>query len=123
MRWRGGRESTNVDDRRGMGAAGGTLVGGGIIGAIFLIIRMFMGNGDTTVDPSQILYPGGQGQEMTAEEQAADEERAKFVKVTLGYTEDVWTRLFQQNGGQYQTPTLVLYRGSVQSACGIGSSA
>ncbi len=121
MRWRGGRESTNVDDRRGFSAAGGTLVGGGLIGAIFLIIRMFMGG--EGADTSQILYPGQQGQELTTEQQAADEERAKFVKVTLGYTEDVWNKLFAENGGQYQPPRLVLFRGSVQSACGIGSSA
>ena len=123
MRWRGGRESANVDDRRGFSTGGGVLVGGGLIGAIFLIIRMFMGGDSSGVDPSQILYPGGQQTEMTAEEQAADEERAKFVKVTLGYTEDVWNELFRQNGEQYQPPTLVLFRGNVQSACGVGSSA
>ncbi len=60
---------------------------------------------------------------MTAEEKAADDERAKFVKVVLGYTEDVWSELFAQEGKQYQQPTLVLFRGSVQSACGFASSA
>lgn len=121
MRWRGGRASSNVDDRRGMGIGGGALVGGGLIGAIFLIIKLLTGNAGSE-DVSQIIYPEG-GQQMTAEQQAADDERAEFVKVVLGYTEDVWHELFNQSGKQYQPPTLVLYRGSVQSACGMGSSA
>ena len=56
---------------------------------------------------------------MTAEEKAADDERAKFVKVVLGYTEDVWDELFSQQGKTYQQPTLVLFRNRVQSACGL----
>jgi predicted metalloprotease len=57
---------------------------------------------------------------MSAEEEALDEERAKFVKVVLGYTEDVWKQLM---GARYQDPTLVLFRESVQSACGMAGSA
>jgi predicted metalloprotease len=60
---------------------------------------------------------------MSAEEKARDDERAKFVKVTLGYTEDVWNQLFARQGQQYQEPILVLFRGSVQSACGFASAA
>ncbi len=116
MRWIGGRQSTNVDDRRGIGA-GGIAVGGGIIGAIVLVLQLLLGGGG---DEGQLPIPmPGQTQEMTAEEQAADDERAKFVRVVLGYTEDVWNQLMPQ----YQEPTLVLFRGSVQSACGSASSA
>lgn len=118
MRWRGGRESTNVDDRRGL-PTGGLIAGGGIIGVIIILLQMFMGGGEGT---DQIQIPG-QTQQMTAEEKAADDERARFVKVVLGYTEDVWDDLFAQQGQQYQHPTLVLFRGSVQSACGFASSA
>lgn len=121
MRWQGGRESTNVDDRRGFSVGGGALVGGGLIGAIFLIIKLFTGNGSPD-DLIQIINQGG-GQPITAEEKAADDERASFVKVTLGYTEDVWKELFAQAGEQYKPPTLVLFRGSVESACGMASAA
>ena len=124
MRWRGGRQSTNVDDRRGMSMGGGALVGGGLIGAIILIIQLFMGGGDGSGgDVSQIIYPGQQQEQLTPEQQAADEERAAFVKTVLAYTEDVWNEVLPQYGEQYQYPTLVLFRGSVQSACGMASSA
>jgi len=117
MRWAGGRQSTNVDDRRGIGA-GGIAVGGGILGAIVLVLQLLLGGGGG--DEGQLPIPmPGQTQEMTAEEKAADDERAKFVTVVLGYTEDVWNQLITQ----YQEPTLVLFRGSVQSACGSASSA
>lgn len=120
MRWIGGRESSNVDDRRGIGA-GGIAVGGGILGAIVLVLQLLLGGGGG--DGQIPIQIPGQSQEMTAEEKAADDERAKFVKVVLGYTEDVWNQLFAQQGSQYREPTLVLFRGSVQSACGMASSA
>jgi len=113
MRWSGGRESSNVDDRRGV-SAGGLAVGGGLLGAIFLILRLFLGGGGD--DGSTPVQLPGQTQEMTAEEKQADDNRAKFVKVVLGYTEDVWNELFAQQGKQYREPTLVLYRNAVQSA-------
>ena len=117
MSWIGGRQSTNVDDRRGIGA-GGIAVGGGILGAIVLVLQLLLGGGSGEEGQLPIPMPG-QTQEMTAEEKAADDERAKFVRVVLGYTEDVWNQLMPQ----YQEPTLVLFRGSVQSACGSASSA
>jgi len=122
MRWIGGRESSNVDDRRGIGA-GGIAVGGGILGVIVVILQLLLGGGggDGSQVP-QIQIPG-QTQELTPEEKAADDERAKFVRVVLAYTEDVWNQLFAQQGSQYREPTLVLFRGSVQSACGMASSA
>ena len=121
MRWIGGRESSNVDDRRGLSTGGGVAVGGGIIGVIIIVLRLLLG-GSSNNGSEQIQVPG-QSQQMTAEEKAADDERAKFVKVVLGYTEDVWGELFSQQGKQYQQPTLVLFRNSVQSACGFASSA
>ena len=118
MRWIGGRESTNVDDRRGI-SGGGLAVGGGIIGVIVVVLRLLLGGGGEDV-PLQIP---GQTTEMSAEEKAADDQRAKFVKVVLGYTEDVWNELFAEQGADYKEPILVLFRGSVQSACGFASAA
>jgi len=122
MLWQGRRQSTNVDDRRGM-SGGGLAVGGGIIGVIALLLNFFLGGGD----PSQIpqLSPGStQSAPQSAEEQAADDERANFVRVVLADTEDVWSKIFQEQQNQdYPEPTLVLFRGGVQSACGNASAA
>jgi len=121
MLWQGRRQSSNVDDRRGM-SAGGMAVGGGVIGVIALLLNFFLGGGD----PSQLpqLSPGaGQSQPLGQQEQAADDERANFVKVVLADTEDVWNKIFSDQGANYTEPTLVLFRGGVQSACGSASSA
>lgn len=120
MLWKGRRESTNVEDRRGMSAGKGIAVGGGLIGVIVLLLNMFLGGGD----PSTLPDPGATepAQQLSPEEQARDDERASFVKVVLADTEDVWEKLFANQGG-YQKPILVLFRQSVQSACGMAGSA
>ena len=79
MLWRGRRQSTNVEDRRGIGA-GGLAIGGGVIGVIALIINLLMG-GDVSQIPE--LLPQQQNQPMSPEQNAADDERSQFVKVVL----------------------------------------
>jgi predicted metalloprotease len=121
MKWIGQKGSGNVDDRRMSGR--GIAVGGGIGGIIiYLLYSLLSGN---QIDPSQIpIQPGGgQATELSAEEQKADDERAKFVGVVLKETEDVWNKIFADNGQQYQEPTLVLFREVVQSGCGNASAA
>jgi predicted metalloprotease len=121
MQWLGRRESSNVDDRRGV--SGGQLaVGGGVLGVIFLIAQFLLSGGDVS-DLQQALPQGGPQQEMTAEEKAADDKRASFIKVVFADTEDVWDKIFADQGKQYEKPTLVLFRGSTQSGCGNASSA
>ena len=122
MFWKGRRGSTNVDDRRGI-SGGGLVAGGGIIGVVIYLLVTFLGGGE--VDPSQIpsIQPGNQQTELTPEEKAADDERAEFVKVVLADTEDVWNKLYGGQGKDYPEPTLVLFRGAVQSACGNASAA
>jgi predicted metalloprotease len=118
MLWKGRRESTNVDDRRGM--SGGSLaVGGGVIGVIALLINFFFGGGDSSQLPQNL--PGAGSPEMTAEQKAAEDELAGFVKVVFGDTEDVWNTLLGES--QYQEPTLVLFSRSTQSGCGFASQA
>lgn len=123
MKWMGRRESSNVEDRRGFSGKG-LATGGGIVGVIiYLVYSFFSGNG---IDPSAIQQkynePSSQVT-LTPEEQAADDERAKFVKVVLADTEDIWNTLFAQSGSRYTEPVLVLFRGAVASACGNASSA
>lgn len=121
MLWKGRRESSNVDDRRGI--SGGKLAaGGGIVGVIFIIFNLFLGDGNINMNDLQQVIPGNQ-QEMTSEQKAADDERASFVKVVLADTEDVWDKIFADHGETYSKPTLVLFRGSTQSTCGAASSA
>jgi uncharacterized protein len=121
MLWRGRRGSSNVDDRRGI-SGGGVAAGGGIIGVIVYILYTFLGGGGSDTSPVPPTLPGAQT-EMTTEEKAADDERAEFVKVVLAETEDVWSKLFSEQGKDYPEPTLVLFRDAVQSACGNASAA
>ncbi|HEY0434450.1 MAG TPA: neutral zinc metallopeptidase [Chitinophagaceae bacterium] len=121
MRLDGERESSNVDDRRGMSTGGGVAIGGGIIGVIFLVVKLLMG-GDVSQD-----LPQQQGQNQSAQlspdQQAADDRRASFVRKVLASTEDVWDSIFSAQGKDYRKPTLVLFRDNVQSACGLASAA
>ncbi len=119
MLWQGRRESSNVDDRRGM--SGGKLAaGGGIIGVIALLLNFFLGGGEGGTQLPQLPV---QQRELSPQEAAADDQRAKFVKVVLADTEDVWGQLLKQSGKNYPAPTLVLFRDVVESACGNASSA
>ncbi|MEO7524586.1 MAG: neutral zinc metallopeptidase [Ferruginibacter sp.] len=125
MQWQGRRESSNVEDRRGMSGGGKMLAGGGIIGVIVLIVNMFLGgNGDQSIQLPDIQQQSqSQQSQLSPQEQAADDERAKFVKVVLADTEDVWDKIFAQSGQHYTKPTLVLFRDQVESACGNASAA
>ncbi len=122
MQWFGRRESSNVEDRRGM-SGGGMAAGGGIIGVIIYLVYSFFGGGN--IDPSQVpqLSPQSTETQLSPEQQKADDERAQFVKVVLAETEDVWHKIFAESGKQYTEPTLVLFRDGVASACGNASSA
>ncbi|OXS75777.1 neutral zinc metallopeptidase [Domibacillus enclensis] len=116
MKWQGRRGSSNVEDRRGMGG-GKAVLGGGIggIGLIFVLIFTLMGG-----DPSQLL---GTGTTEPYQETEQDRELAQFVSVVLADTEDVWTEVFEEEGMVYEKPVLVLFSGSVDSACGTATSA
>ena len=117
MLWRGRRESSNVDDRRGIGG-GGIAVGGGILGVIALLVNFLLGGDGST----QLPLPN-QNEPLSAEQQAKQDSQAKFVKVVLAETEDVWNQVLPQAGINYAEPNLVLFSGSTQSACGFASSA
>jgi len=121
MQWLGREESTNVDDRRGV-SGGGVAAGGGILGVIFLLAKFFLGGGNTA--DLQQVFPQGPQTEMTTEQKTAENDRAKFVKVVLKDTEDVWDKIFGDMGKQYPKPTLVLFSGSTDAeGCGGASSA
>lgn len=121
MQWRGRRQSSNVDDRRGI-SGGGLAIGGGVIGVIFILAKFLLGDGDIN-DLSQLIQqPQQQQTEMTSGQKADDDKEAAFVKVVLADTEDVWTKLFNDMGKTYTDPTLVLFRGATTSGCGTASA-
>ncbi|MDF2937929.1 MAG: metalloprotease [Paenibacillaceae bacterium] len=117
MKWSGRRGSTNVEDRRGMG--GGTLVGGGIGGILIVLLVTLLGG-----NPVDILgnLTSGSSQQSAYQGSAQEEELAQFVSVVLADTEEVWEELFREQGMDYKEPVLVLYSGSVSSACGRATS-
>jgi predicted metalloprotease len=119
MKWLGRRESNNLEDRRSM-SGGKVALGGGIIGIIFLIIQTYMSG-----DPTQLINAVTQNNSTNTEQPttASDDEMAKFVSVVLADNEDVWNAIFTDMNSQYEEPKLVLFRGSVETACGSASAA
>ncbi len=122
MRWRGERQSENIEDRRG--ATGRRVAVGGGIGTLLLVAVVALLGGDvrqilgplleTTPPPaSQTSRPGN----------TEDKELRDFVGVVLGKTEDVWQDIFRRNGKTYREPKLVLFTDQVDSACGFTGAA
>ena len=125
MRWRDGRQSDNIEDRRGMSIPRGVKIGGvsGLGLLAIVVIGMFLG-----IDPTVLLQgiPDIQTPSVSVQpgdRPAVNDDQRQFVAVVLGETEDVWHEAFQKMGRTYQTPTLVLFSGAVESACGIAGSA
>ena len=125
MRLDGRRESSNVEDRRGM--SGGAKAGIGGIGAIIIAaLFAWMSGGD----PLQAGLQAAQEQmsaptETVGEENFTEEEQAlaSDCKKILASTEDVWSKVFEELGGTYTPPTLVLFTNQVNSACGAATAA
>ncbi|MBP6534260.1 MAG: zinc metallopeptidase [Arenimonas sp.] len=122
MKWRGQRESSNVEIGGGRTGGGLKMGIGGII--VVVVLGLIMGK-----NPMEML---GQVAQMESAAPAADSpadpnapvtEEQQFSKVVLASTEDVWGRIFEASKQQYPAPTMVLFSGSVQSACGGATSA
>lgn len=141
MEWKGRRQSDNVEDQRGaggqnpfgrggmripIGRGGVRRAGGGIgIGGIILILIVSWVLG---INPLTLLSGGdtglqGGGYEQQTNQAPANDEATAFVRTVLAETEDTWNGIFQASGQTYQEPTLVLFSGQVESACGFASSA
>jgi predicted metalloprotease len=130
VRWRTGRRSSNVEDRRGGGFGlprGLALGGGGGCGLLLiLVVGMLLG-----VDPLQLLQELPTSETSQAPYGSAEtegppgvvDERADFVSVVLADTEDTWRALFAEASATYEEPVLTLFDGVVESACGIGQAA
>ncbi|WP_314324058.1 neutral zinc metallopeptidase [Comamonas aquatica] len=124
MKWEGNRQSDNVEDRRGDGAP---MLGGRSIG-IGTIVVALIGGWVLGINPLTllgVLSGGGSVVQAPVPAQAppAHDTMAQFVSTVLADTEDVWGPIFQQGGGAYREPRLVLFRGAVPTACGTGQAA
>ncbi len=123
MRWRGGRRSSNIEDRRGQRAAP-RMLGGGIGTIALILVAWYFG-----IDPTPLLE-GMQSATPSAEpgtrptaEDLKDDPLADMVSVVVADTEDVWTEIFAAEGRRYEAPTLVMFSGATRSACGLGQAA
>ncbi len=136
MKWKGKRQSSNIEDRRGQSGSGGRggfnpmLLGpllkilfsktGLIIVGIFIVFSLITGNNPLRI-LGQFFVGGDNPVETSTPYQGSTEENelAEFSGTILASTEDVWNEILDN----YREPTLVLFTGSVSSACGSASSA
>jgi len=138
MRWKGSRKSSNIEDRRGQSAGIGGGSGSGLLSFIPMLVRtktgrimlligvvVFFGSRMMGIDLLPMLLGGG-GSTVSSEPREltpAEKEMGDFVAAVLADTEDTWQAQFNKLGGTYREPTLVLFTGRVNSACGMASSA
>ncbi|MFH1796944.1 MAG: neutral zinc metallopeptidase [Pseudomonadota bacterium] len=145
MRWRGRRQSSNIEDQRGSSGGlggpggsggfripvGGTRTGGFSLSTIVILVVLFFALRACGIDPLAMLEEGGgPGQTQVQPSQPGgtqsaqpSDEMGQFVATVLAETEDVWSGIFQAEGQNYQKPTLVMFSDQVRSACGFASAA
>ncbi|HZH30926.1 MAG TPA: neutral zinc metallopeptidase [Pyrinomonadaceae bacterium] len=120
MRWRGRRESSNVEDRRGV-SRGGMAVGGGVGTIVLVVLALLFG-----ADPRELLDQSqtepARGTQTERRVNSQEDELKQFTSVVLAETEDVWNTIFQQTGRRYREPKLTLFTGQTRSACGVAGA-
>lgn len=117
-----GRESTNIEDRRGMSGRGMAIGGGGCLTLIIALVVLLLGG-----DPSRFLNQTQPNsvqvdQNQPIQTNPQEEAQKKFMGIVLATTEDAWRETFRRSGVKYQEPKLVLFRGQTPTACGQGSA-
>jgi predicted metalloprotease len=141
MKWEDGRRSDNVEDQRdddsaeyeeqNQGRSGGSGIRiGGISGfgaVVVVLLGLYFG-----IDPSFLMQSGSSPKSQSVSKSKSKQQRNKtvrndeikeFISVVLADTEDVWRDIFEKSGKQYRDPKLVLFSGSVKSACGFADAA
>ena len=124
MKWIGRRQSDNVEDRRGMSGGGKVVAGGGLLAVVIFLLNAFGGENAQMLTPilEQFNQQQGAAPSNTSELTAEQIEMGNFAKTVFADTEDIFNKIFQENGSQYIEPKMVLFTGQVETACG-GASA
>jgi predicted metalloprotease len=120
MRWEDSRRSTNIEDRRGLGA--GTIGGGGI-GMLLIVLAVSCLTGTNPLSLLQVVEEANPGQTQSVPTGTPTDAAGDTLSAVLASTEDTWTQVFQRAGKRYDAPTLVMFEDVVQSACGRASAA
>lgn len=123
MRWRDSRRSENVQDMRGSRAVRAGGIGGGLGLVVLLVVMLLGGN---PLELLQLMEEGGgvaPTEEVQPDGAPPSDEMGAFLSAILAMTEDVWSEIFAEAGAEYREPTLVLFTGAVQSACGFSTAA
>jgi len=138
MKWKGGKKSSNVEDRRATsgGRGGRGMPSMGTMMMLWPIVKpllrsklgmLVVGVGAAAYfmgyNPLSLIGMGGATGKTTVANEAKDNEMSAFMSTTLGYTEAVWNDVLPKYGLKYKEPTMVLYRGGTKSGCGFASSA
>lgn len=124
MQTEGRRSSSNVEDRRRMSPKGKMALGGGTAAILLIILQLLMGGDSSQIlEQVQQMSQPQQGQVADQPTDPEEDKMAEYVSVALADNEDVWNKLFAENGMQYAEPKLVLFRESTESACGYASAA
>ena len=121
MRWKGRRQSDNLEDRRGM--SGRQVAVGGGLGAIALAVIVMLLGGDPQEVMQNLQAPQPAGRQEAQVLSQEERELGEFVGVILAETEDVWNQVLEREGAQYREPKLVLFSNATESACGFARSA
>jgi predicted metalloprotease len=132
MKWKGRRQSSNVDDARGRQMSGGSASIGMIIQVLLRVLGLkgilvvaaigLIGWQMGLIDPAALFSEGGQVTEVEYQSTPEEDQLFQFVAVVLADTEDIWSREFQRVGRQYQAPELVVFRSKYPTACGTGDA-
>lgn len=126
MKWEK-KQSDDFEDRRGRSGGGKTLIGGGILGIIVVLLSLFGGDFGKTVAPILDQFNQGQStgnQEVVTRELSEQEKTlGEFSKSVFVYNNETWQQIFEENGMTYKNPRMVLFDDAVNTACGSATSA
>lgn len=119
MRWDNRKKSANVEDQRGRNVGSKSIIGGSLGIILFLVYTFLGGNPGDFLNNTNIV---NQDTNVEYVESKEEKEMADFVSVVLADTEVIWSEIFREMGYTYKEPTLILFKDSVNSACGLAGS-
>ncbi|REG88808.1 KPN_02809 family neutral zinc metallopeptidase [Winogradskyella sediminis] len=126
MKWKGRRQSGNLEDQRGMSSKGKVVAGGGVIAVVVILLQLFGGETGQQIAPIIEQVANSQTTQQVQERELTSEEveMGEFMATVLADTEDVWNTIFIENNlGNYKEPKMVLFTDAVNTACGSATSA